>query len=160
MLPIRVRMEGLTLPVSDVARSVAFYGEKLGLTVEIDSAPDFALIRVGGRDGGTIGLLSMRHADAAPARNTTPTQRSSIQVELSTDDVDTLYESLKKRGVFFQRPPKDTPWERSMQTRDPDGYTVEFAQGRRGRNAPKKATKARKQASRPAKKQARKRTKR
>jgi hypothetical protein len=28
------------------------------------------------------------------------------------------------------------PWERSMQTYDPDGYTVEFAQGRRGHNKP------------------------
>ena len=63
-------------------------------------------------------------------------QRAAIQVELSTDELDLLYEQLTARGVNFHRPPQDHPWERSMQTYDPDGYTVEFAQGRRGHNRP------------------------
>jgi len=37
----------------------------------------------------------------------------------------------------FHEPPHDEPWERSMAAFDPDGYTVEFAQGRRGANKPK-----------------------
>jgi uncharacterized glyoxalase superfamily protein PhnB len=58
-------------------------------------------------------------------------------VELSTDNLDALYEQLKLRGIRFHRPPTNMPWERSMQTYDPDGYTVEFAQGRRGHNKPR-----------------------
>jgi catechol 2,3-dioxygenase-like lactoylglutathione lyase family enzyme len=131
-----VRLEGFTLPVKDVNRSVEFYGDKLGLMVEANRAPAFALIRVGGPLGGTIGLLSMHLHEAAGARSTTPEQRAAIQVELSTDNLDALYERLKARGVHFHRPPTDMPWERSMQTYDPDGYTVEFAQGRRGHNKP------------------------
>ncbi len=53
-----VRLEGLTLRVADVKRSIEFYGGKLGLSVEIDKAPQFAMIRVGGKTGGTIGLLA------------------------------------------------------------------------------------------------------
>jgi catechol 2,3-dioxygenase-like lactoylglutathione lyase family enzyme len=131
-----VRLEGFTLAVEDVDRSVEFYGNKLGLVVEANRAPTFAMIRVGGPLGGTIGLLSSHLPEAAGARSMTPEQRAAIQVELSTDNLDALYEQLKARGVHFHRPPKDMPWERSMQTYDPDGYTVEFAQGRRGHNKP------------------------
>jgi catechol 2,3-dioxygenase-like lactoylglutathione lyase family enzyme len=135
-MTIEVRLEGFTLAVEDVSRSVEFYGEKLGLVVEANRAPTFAMIRVGGPLGGTIGLLSTRLPEAAAARSMTREQRAAIQVELSTDELDVLYEQLTARGVNFHRPPQDHPWERSMQTYDPDGYTVEFAQGRRGHNRP------------------------
>jgi catechol 2,3-dioxygenase-like lactoylglutathione lyase family enzyme len=128
----KVRMEGLTLTVESVARSVAFYGEKLGFAVEIDAAPAFALIRVGG--GGTIGLLSLAEARKDGAEETSPAQKRAIHVELSTDDLDGLYEELRSRGIVFHQPPHDEPWERSMTAFDPDGYAVEFAQGRRGHN--------------------------
>jgi ATP-dependent DNA ligase len=36
-----------------------------------------------------------------------------------------------QRSIFFQ-PPHEEPWERSMRAHNPDGYTVEFAEGRRG----------------------------
>ena len=41
-----------------MARSAEFYGHKLGLDIEANRAPTFALVRVGGPSGGTIGLLS------------------------------------------------------------------------------------------------------
>ena len=47
-----IRFEGLTLPVSDVARSIEFY-RLLGFKVEV-SHPIFALLRLG---EGTLGLL-------------------------------------------------------------------------------------------------------
>ena len=123
-----VRLEGLTLRVDNVQRSIAFYSEKLGFAVEIDKAPDFAMIRIGGPQGGTIGLL--------PAEQDGPSmsaeQRAGIHIELTTDDLDALYEELKARGVEFFEPPHEEPWERSMRAHDPDGYTVEFAEGRRG----------------------------
>ena len=62
----------------------------------------------------------------------TPEQRAGIHVELSTDNLELLYEHLKARGVVFFEPPHEESWERSMRAHDPDGYTVEFAEGRRG----------------------------
>jgi len=129
-------LEGLTLAVADVKRSIDFYRDKLGMAVEVDKAPEFGMIRVGGKQGGTIGLLSVELAGGAGARSWTAEQRAAIHVELSTDDLDALYEELKIRGVEFHAPPHDEPWERCMEIFDPDGYTVEIAQGRRGRNAP------------------------
>jgi len=131
-----IRMEGLTLAVADVKRSVAFYRKKLGLKIEIDSAPDFALVRVG--PGASIGLLAARHAVPRGTKPASKAQHAAIHVELSTDDLDGLYQRLKARGVAFSEPPHDEEWERSAQARDPDGYTIEFAQGRRGKNAPRR----------------------
>jgi catechol 2,3-dioxygenase-like lactoylglutathione lyase family enzyme len=121
------RLEGLTLRVESVKRSIEFYGGKLGFAVEIDKSPHFAMIRVGGPQGGTIGLLPSEGLSV-----TTAEQRAGIHIELSTDNLDALYEALLARGVEFFEPPHEEPWERSMRARDPDGYTVEFAEGRRG----------------------------
>ena len=133
----KMRFEGLTLTVNDITRSVDFYTKKLGLTVEVNAAPDFAMIRIGGSHGGTIGLLSSSRTKMEGAGEMTMLQRRSIHVEFSTDDLDGLYEELQSKGVVFHEPPHDEPWERSMTAFDPDGYSVEFAQGLRGRNATK-----------------------
>jgi catechol 2,3-dioxygenase-like lactoylglutathione lyase family enzyme len=135
-MAIDVHLEGLTLAVSSVRRSKKFYGETLGFEVIVDAAPDFAMVRVGGKGGGTIGLLSLRHAVGGKGKRVTPAMRSGVHVELSTSD---LYEKLKARGVEFDEPPHDEPWERSASARDPDGYTLEFSQGRRA--APARARK-------------------
>src|SRR5580700_12333131 len=82
---IEVRLEGLTLRVADVRRSIEFYGDKLGFTVEIDKAPQFAMIRVGGPTGGTIGLLPIDGSSF-----TSREQRAGIHIELTTDDLDRL----------------------------------------------------------------------
>jgi catechol 2,3-dioxygenase-like lactoylglutathione lyase family enzyme len=126
------RFEGLTLTVASVARSIEFYGNKLGLKVEVNAAPAFAMIRT--PDGGTIGLLSIDEARKDGCEDATAAQKRAIHVEFTTDDLDGLHEELRGKGVPFHAPPHDEPWERSMTALDPDGYSVEFAQGRRGHN--------------------------
>jgi catechol 2,3-dioxygenase-like lactoylglutathione lyase family enzyme len=130
----KVRFEGLTLTVASVERSIAFYGGKLGLTVAMNAAPAFGMIRIG---AGTIGLLSLAVAQKEGVAETSAAQKKAIHVEFSSDDLDGLYEELKARGVEFHERPHDEPWERSMSALDPDGYVVEFAQGKRGENQPK-----------------------
>lgn len=133
-MPEKMRFEGLTLTVASVATSIEFYQSKLGLKLEVNAAPAFAMIRIGGDTGGTIGLLSIDEARKDGVADTTAQQKRAIHVEFSTDDLDGLYEALKAKGVVFHEPPHDEPWERSMTALDPDGYAVEFAQGRRGHN--------------------------
>ena len=127
-----VFFEGLSLTVDSVERSVDFYEKQLGIEVEYIRAPAFALLRA---DSGTIGLLSLETAREEGAEPMTAEQKRAIHVEFSTDNLDALYEELRARGVVFREPPHDDPWERSMTALDPDGYSVEFAQGRRGRNS-------------------------
>ena len=133
----KMRFEGLTLTVESVERSLAFYNGQLGIPVEVRAAPAFAMLRIGGKGGGTIGLLSVTEARKEGVADSSAAQKAAIHVEFSTDDLDGLYEELKAKGVVFHEPPHDEPWERSMTALDPDGYAVEFAQGKRGHNAPK-----------------------
>ena len=130
----KMRFEGLTLTVESVERSLEFYSGKLGLAVEWNALPAFAMLRMG---VGTIGLLSAAEARKEGVEDTNAMQKRAIHVELSTDDLDGLYEELKSKGVVFHQPPHDEPWERSMTAFDPDGYAVEFAQGKRGQNQTK-----------------------
>ena len=111
------------------------YGTTLGLEVAHNAAPAFAMIKVAGQVGGTIGLLSVDEARAEGAEETTALQRRGIHVEFTTDDLDAVYEELVRRGMRFEQPPHDEPWERVMTGFDPDGYSVEIAQGRRGQTA-------------------------
>jgi len=124
-----LRFEGLTLTVNNVEESVAYYRDKVKLEVAFASLPAFALLKAG---TGTIGLLSREEAHKTGAEPSTPKQRRGIHIEFSTEDLDGLYATLLADGVEFVEPPHDEPWERSMTALDPDGYSVEFAQGRRG----------------------------
>jgi catechol 2,3-dioxygenase-like lactoylglutathione lyase family enzyme len=133
-MPEKMRFEGLTLTVDSVARSLEFYSGKLGLHVEWKALPAFAMLRIG---AGTIGLLAMEEARKEGVVEMTAEQKRALHVEFSSDDLDALYEELKAKGVAFHQPPHDEPWERAMTAFDPDGYAVEFAQGRRGHNSPK-----------------------
>jgi uncharacterized glyoxalase superfamily protein PhnB len=92
------------------------------------------MIRVG---AGTIGLLSIVEARKEGVEDSSGAQKRAIHVEFMTDDLDGLYDELKSKGVTFHQPPHDEPWERSMTAFDPDGYSVEFAQGKRGHNQTK-----------------------
>lgn len=129
-----VRFEGLTLTVESVERSIEFYSGKLGLKVEWNALPAFAMIRIG---AGTIGLLALAEARKQGVEDARAEQKRGVHVEFTTDDLDGLYEALKAKGVAFHEPPHDEPWERSMTAFDPDGYSVEFAQGKRGHNQTK-----------------------
>ena len=102
---LEVRLEGFTLRVANVKRSIEFYGGKLGLRAEIDKAPQFAMIRVGGPTGGTIGLLAHDSANPLGSISMTPEQRAGIHVELTTDNLDALYEQFEsQRSIFFRTP--------------------------------------------------------
>jgi catechol 2,3-dioxygenase-like lactoylglutathione lyase family enzyme len=129
----KMLFEGLTLTVESVERSIEFYSGKLGLKVEVKAPPAFAMLRVG---AGTIGLLSLAEAKQEGVEPMSAAQKRGIHVEFSTDDLDGLYAALQAKGVAFDQPPHDEPWERSMTALDPDGYSIEFAQGRRGHNKP------------------------
>ncbi len=129
-----MRFEGLTLTVESVDRAIGFYSGKLGLKVEVNAAPAFAMIRHG---AGTIGLLAATEARKEGVEDSSAKQKAAIHIEFTTDDLDGLYLDLRGRGVEFAVPPHDEPWERSMTAFDPDGYACEFAQGHRGRNQTK-----------------------
>jgi catechol 2,3-dioxygenase-like lactoylglutathione lyase family enzyme len=103
-------LEGLTLHVADLERSLAFYSRLPGVDVEFHKPGLFAMLRIG---RGRLGLL----------------QRAAgrFHIELETDDLDEFYDAVCKAGIEPQGPPVQHPWgERDFHVVDPDGFELEF----------------------------------
>ena len=92
------------------------------------------MLRMGGQNGTTLGLLSHTEAAKEGTQQMGNLEARGIHVELSTDNLDELYHELIASGIKIDILPHDEPWERSMTACDPDGYSVEFSEGRRGKS--------------------------
>lgn len=110
---ITVWLDGLTLQVADVERSREFYQQIPGSELEHHRPGEFALLRIG---QARLGLLGF----GAPG----------FHVEISASDVDQLHGMLTDAGIEPLGPPEDRHWgERTFNVLDPDGNTIEFADG-------------------------------
>jgi len=107
----------LSLHVSDLDESRAFYVDRLGFGLEFEGE-DFVVLKT----GGTKLLL---HASSQPP------EMADLILQFRVEDVDSLYAELNKKGVIFARPPIDVshegdPWSPRREARvlDPDGYDI------------------------------------
>jgi catechol 2,3-dioxygenase-like lactoylglutathione lyase family enzyme len=108
-----VRLNHVTLAVSDVEASAAFY-VRLGLMQIVANYPDYA--RLAAPDGDTT-LSLHRVADTSPA--------SSASIHFEVDDVDRAVQELKASGLRFACDPVDQPylWREAILV-DPDGHRI------------------------------------
>jgi catechol 2,3-dioxygenase-like lactoylglutathione lyase family enzyme len=116
-----ITFAGMSLPVTSLDRSVPFY-VSLGFTIEVRT-DRFVLLRLG---AGTLGLLELGPV-VSQEDERVRRLRTFVQVELLADNLDELYAEFVARGVEVSGPPRDRGFERQLQLRDPDGFTVEFA---------------------------------
>ncbi len=110
---MKVWLDGITLQVADVERSLKFYQHFPGAILEHHRPKEFALLRLG--QATRLGLLGF----GAP----------SFHLEISTNDIDKVHLQLRA-GIKPAGPPQDPHWgERTFDVIDPDGNRIEFAGG-------------------------------
>jgi predicted lactoylglutathione lyase len=97
------------LPVRDLSRSIAFYTDKLGFTV--DWIGEQNLAGSVSRDRCSIMLLQMHERDA-PA-----------WVWIGLED-DSLFESFRAKGVKVHQEPRNEAWAYEMKFEDLDGNVL------------------------------------
>jgi catechol 2,3-dioxygenase-like lactoylglutathione lyase family enzyme len=108
-----MNLNQVTLPTTDLARSVAFY-KRLGFMQIVSNPPDYARFEC--PDGEAT--FSLHRVATVPATNET-----IIYFECA--DLDALYERLRQQGVVFDSAPRDQRWLwREAYLRDPDGNTI------------------------------------
>lgn len=108
---LKVWLDGITLEVHDVERSLEFYQRIPGATLEHHRPGAFALLQIG---TARLGLLAI----GAPG----------FHLEISTSDVDGLHDLLSQAGMRPLGAPEDRPrGERTFDVLDPDGNRLEFA---------------------------------
>jgi catechol 2,3-dioxygenase-like lactoylglutathione lyase family enzyme len=102
------------LGVADVARSVAFYRDRLGLTVK-QEIPGFAFL-----DGGAVML-----ALSQPLARATHQGPGSTEIVFSVEDVRAAHAALLAKGVAFTQEPRVVSgpmWAANFN--DPDGHRL------------------------------------
>jgi catechol 2,3-dioxygenase-like lactoylglutathione lyase family enzyme len=110
-----MRLNHVTLIVSDLARSRAFY-ERLGFELIVLAEPRYARLVVPGNQA----TFSIEVTGDAPA-----TGPGQAQIFIECDDLDARVAALEAAGVAFHQPPTtmDYLW-REARTRDPDGHDI------------------------------------
>ncbi len=108
------RIGVVMLGASDVARSVAFYRDRLGLKVTGQTEGTFVFL-----DGGGVTLAlsqGLAQGQSGPG---------SVEIVFAVDHVKLAYERLKANGVEFINEPRliaGSNW--AVNFRDPDGHLL------------------------------------
>ncbi len=103
------------LGVQDLARSVAFYRDKLGLSVTGEVPGAFTFLNAG----------SVTLALALPLAKHTGQGPGATEIVFSVEDLTAAYEALKGRGVSFTQEPRNVTgpmWAANFN--DPDGHRL------------------------------------
>ena len=107
----------ITLSVSNLKEAVDFYEQTLGLNKKYEYS-SYAGFECGGVE---IGLR--------PGRKKKCRIEDAPSVEFFVDNVDAVYEALKKKSVNFVKEPHNEPWGgREASFLDPDGNLLEILQ--------------------------------
>ena len=111
--------------VSDMARSVEFYRDKLGIPLKFES-PDWTEFLTGAT---TLAL----HGGGFPRQSrggSGDKDAGTCSIGFNVDDVDKTYEQLKAKGIRFVMPPTQREGEgiKLAVCIDPDGLPISFAQ--------------------------------
>jgi lactoylglutathione lyase len=105
------RVSVVMLGVHDVARSLAFYRDKLGLEVHRE-IPGFAFV-----NGGAVTLCL-----SEPAAKIRGQVAGAGEIVFSVEDVTAAYQALRAKGVQFTHEPRSvSPTTRIANFDDPDG---------------------------------------
>jgi lactoylglutathione lyase len=124
-----VRLEFVRLLVADVATSLTFYRDVMGMTVTFNDGENYAALQVSDDFGLTLFRRDLM-ADAVGRSGMAPRAavQDSFALVFGTDDVDAAAERLRGLGVRLETDPLDRPdWGvRTLHLRDPDGHLVEL----------------------------------
>ena len=110
------------LRVSDIARSLAFYSDRLGFAVEFVYESFYAGVC---RDGCHIHLKG----SPPPPRDEIAFEREEhIDIYIGVQNAETLSERFASAGVAFVVPLRHMPYGTEFYVRDPDGYILGFVE--------------------------------
>ena len=124
-------VHGIRYQVTDVARSVAFYTQHLGFTLEHEQLPAFASVSLGDAD------ILLSGPGASGSRPMPNGQRQEPggwnRVVLKVSDLPACIEALKGAGLRFRNEMETGPGGRQVQIEDPDGNPIELFEPARER---------------------------
>ena len=117
-------VHGIRYQVTDVARAVSFYTQRLGFTLTHQQLPAFASVSLGETDvllsgPGASGSRPMPNGDQQ-------TPGGWNRVVLKVVDLPACVSALEQAGVSFRNEMEVGPGGRQIQIEDPDGNPIEL----------------------------------
>jgi uncharacterized glyoxalase superfamily protein PhnB len=120
--PLDARAIMLSLTTHDLARSIAWYRDVLGFTVDYTNERDGKLASAGIRSGAA--KIFLNQDDGGRGWERQKGEGFAITFDIG-HDVDTVAAALKSRGATLAMEPTDMPWGvRMLRLVDPDGYRL------------------------------------
>ncbi|HEV8318049.1 MAG TPA: VOC family protein [Vicinamibacterales bacterium] len=117
-------VHGVRYQVTDVARSVAFYTQRLGFKLERQQLPAFANVSLG---DSQILLSGPGASGSRPMPNGQRQEPGGWnRVVLKVADLPGFIAELKKAGLHFRNEMETGPGGRQIQIEDPDGNPIEL----------------------------------
>jgi len=117
-------VHGFRYQVTDVARTAAFYTERLGFTLEFQQLPAFASVSLGGVD---IFLSGPGASGSRPMPNGERQEPGGWnRLVLKVADLPASIAALEVAGVTFRNAMEVGPSGRQIQIEDPDGNLIEL----------------------------------
>ena len=123
------KVDYVMITVSNMARSVAFYKDKLGIPMKFGT-PEWTEFQT----GTTTLALHGGGQPKDPPKDPNAHYAGSCSIGFNVDNLDLAYEQLQAKGVVFVMPPTAREGEeiKLAVAIDPDGLAISFGQ------APKK----------------------
>ena len=113
------------LRTTDLAASIHFYTQIVGLALDFQHEDFYAGIRAGAQ------VFHLKLADEKDPSIEFVEHGDHFHLYFETDDVDAQAAQLKSRGVILVRDVHDTPWgTRELAVVDDPGHTLYFGQPR------------------------------
>ena len=122
--PFVKSVHGIRYQAKDVARSVAFYTERLGFTLKHQQLPMFASVSLDGTDILLSGPGASGSRPMPGGLNQEPGGWNRVVLRVS--DLPGCIAALKSAGVRFRNDMETGPGGRQIQVEDPDGNPIEL----------------------------------
>ncbi|MGV0742734.1 VOC family protein [Mycolicibacterium sp. XJ870] len=120
---VAYRTGAVRYQVTDVARAIAFYTERLGFELALQGRGAFAAVVNGDL---TLWLSGPDSSGARPMPDgSRQTPGGFNRFVLEVDDLDAGIADLRGRGVVFRNTVEEGPGGRQIQISDPDGNPIE-----------------------------------
>ena len=127
--PLLAQSLEASLTVADVRRSLNWYREVLGFSLDREHERDGRLLAASLRAGAIRILLTQE--DGAKGADRIKGQGFSLQFT-TTQDIDALASNAKRAGAALDSEPADAWGARVFRLRDPDGFRLVFSSPRNG----------------------------
>jgi uncharacterized glyoxalase superfamily protein PhnB len=125
--PFTARELAASLTVRELSRSLAWYRDVVGFTVEREHERDGVLRAVSLRAGAVRLLLGQD--DGAKGWERAKGEGFSLQLT-TTQSIDDVARGIRERGGTLESEPADAPWgPRFFRLRDPDGFRLTISSG-------------------------------